>query len=210
MDLHIQEIIAIAQEGKYDGIEMDYERIWVDEEIGTKFSSFVNKLAVEAIKNKLKLRIVLEPGIPFHYTYFARGPEYVVMLYNLFGTHSGPGPKADNSFIAKTISRMEALPSGRAVALSTGGCLWGGAGEKRFLTEQEARSLLLKHAANSWQWDKKSNCVYFDYQIDGTNYTVWYADVQTLNFWINAAKKVGERNISLWRLGGNIEINKVK
>ena len=33
---------------------------------------------------------------------YSVGPEYMVMLYNLYGLHSGPGPKADGPFIEKT------------------------------------------------------------------------------------------------------------
>ena len=30
MDRHIAEIISLGKEGRYDGIELDYERIWKD------------------------------------------------------------------------------------------------------------------------------------------------------------------------------------
>jgi spore germination protein len=209
MEKHIDEIIALTLQGGYDGIEIDYERIWKDEKIGQSFLRFTDKLYGKALKNNLKLRIVLEPSTPFSSAAFSKGPEYVVMLYNLYGLHSTPGPKANKEFIQKTITRMEALPGEKSLAFSTGGCLWGDNGEKRFLTEVEAKTLAAVYGIQPKR-DEESQCVVFDYKDRGTSYQVWYADVATLNYWITIAKEQGENNISLWRLGGNVDINEIK
>lgn len=209
MEKHIDEIIAVTLQGGYDGIEIDYERIWKDEKIGQSFLRFANKLYAKTLKNNLKLRIVLEPRTAFSSAEFFKGPEYVVMLYNLYGLHSAPGPKANKEFIQKTIARMEALPGEKSVAFSTGGCLWGDNGEKRFLTEVEAKTLAMIYDAEIKR-DKESQCVVFDYKSKGVTYQVWYADVRTLNYWISIAKEQGENNISLWRLGENVDIDKIK
>ena len=141
MNKHIDEIIDMTLQGGYDGIEIDYERIWKDEKVGQAFVNFANKLYEKATNHHLKLRIVLEPSTPFSSVHFVNGPEYVVMFYNLYGLHSGPGPKADREFIEKVITNMKALPGEKSVALATGGCLWGSNGQKSFLTEMEARNL---------------------------------------------------------------------
>ncbi|MPL63513.1 hypothetical protein SDC9_09149 [bioreactor metagenome] len=209
MDKHIDEIITLTLQGGYDGIEIDYERIWKDEKVGRSFLRFADKLYLKAQKNNLKLRLVLEPSTPFASTDFSKGPEYVVMLYNLYGLHSAPGPKADKEFIQKTVTRMKALPGEKSVAFSTGGCVWGDNGEKRFLTEVEAKTLAKTYGSETKR-DKESQCMVFDYIDKGVSYQVWYADVKTLNAWIAIAKEQGENNISLWRLGGNVNISKVK
>jgi len=210
MESHIDEIIALALQGGYDGIEIDYERIWKDKTIGQSFQRFADKLYVKALKNNLKLRLVLEPGAPFSSTGFSKGPEYVVMLYNLYGLHSAPGPKANKEFIQKIVTRMEALPGEKSAAFSTGGCLWGDNGEKRFLTEVEAKTLAAIYGAETKR-DEESQCLVFDYKdVMGVSYQVWYADVNTLNYWISIAKEQGINNISLWRLGGNVDINKIE
>ncbi|SMC86695.1 hypothetical protein [Sporomusa malonica] len=209
MERHIDEIITLTLEGKYDGIEIDYERIWKDEKIGQFFLKFVDKLYVKAQENNLKLRIILEPSMPFSSANFFKGPEYVVMLYNLYGLHSDPGPKANKEFIKKTVIRMKDLPGEKSVAFSTGGCLWGDDGTKRFLTETEAKTLVMTYGSKTKR-DKESQCIVFDYKDMGVSYQVWYADVETLNYWISIAKEEGVNNISLWRLGGNIDIRKIK
>ncbi|MDF2874756.1 MAG: hypothetical protein K0R22_1439 [Sporomusa sp.] len=209
MEKHIDDIIDLTLQGGYDGIEIDYERIWKDEEIGQSFVAFANKLYSKALKNNLQLRLVLEPGTPFSTAGFSRGPEYVVMFYNLYGLHSAPGPKANKEFIQKTLTRMEALPGEKSVALSTGGCLWGDNGEKRFLTEIEAKTLVATYDVEATR-DADSQCLVFEYQDKGVSYQVWYADVKTVNYWIAIATEQGINNISLWRLGGNVAINKLK
>jgi len=207
---HIDEIIALTLQGGYDGIELDYERIWKDEIIGQSFLKFADRLYVKALINNLKLRIVLEPSTPFATAEFPKGPEYVVMLYNLYGLHSAPGPKANKEFIQKTLTKMESLPGEKSVAFSTGGCMWGDNGEKSFLTEVEARTFAMVYGVETSR-DEESQCVVFTYKnIFGASYQVWYADVKTLNYWISVAKEQGENNISLWRLGGNVNINKIE
>lgn len=208
MEKHIDEIIALTLQGGYDGIEMDYERIWKDEKIGKSFLRFANKLYVKALKNNLKLRIVLETSTPFSSVDFSKGPEYVVMFYNLYGLHSTPGPKANKEFIEKTLTLMKTLPGEKSIAFSTGGCVWGSNGEKRSLTEVEAKTLVVTYDRPTKR-DKESQCIVFDYKDKGVTYQVWYADVKTLNYWISIAKEHGENNISLWRLGGNVDIDKI-
>lgn len=203
---HIDEIIALTLRGGYDGIELDYERVWRDEEIARYFPKFSDELYEQARKNNLKLRIVLEPGTPFSTVAFSPGPEYVVMLYNLYGTHSGPGPKANKEFIQKTLARMKFLPGKKSVALATGGGQWGDNGERRFLTESEAHDLAVQYGVTTRR-EESSQCLVFAYNDKGAAYEVWYADGRTINYWISIAKEQGVQNISLWRLGGNIELN---
>jgi spore germination protein YaaH len=208
MEKHIDEIIALTLQGGYSGVELDYERIWTDEKIGQYFLKFADKLYGKAKENDLKVRIVLEPSTPFSAAIFPQGPEYVVMMYNLYGLHSGPGPKANKEFIQNTLARMAALPERKSAAFSTGGCLWGNNGEKRFLTEVEAKSLAVTYDVAAKR-DKESQCLVFNFQDKGVSYKVWYADIETLKYWIAIAKNQGVNTISLWRLGGNIDINRI-
>lgn len=205
VERHIKEIIQLAKEGGYHGIEVDYEKIWRDPTLGLSFTAFTNRLYVEARRNNLKLRIVLEPNAPFDSPYFAKGPEYVVMLYNLHGLHNEPGPKADRAFIQKIVKGMKALPGEKAVALATGGVVWAETGKKKMLTEVEAKSLAVINEAVVRR-DKNSQCLVFTYQEQGIKHTVWYADVNTLNFWISVTQEQGKMPVNLWRLGGNRDI----
>jgi spore germination protein len=104
---------------------------------------------------------------------------------------------------------MKVLEGEKSVALSTGGCMWGDNGEKRFLTEAEARALAKVNDAELSR-DEESQCVTFHYEDKGVGYQVWYADIKTLNYWIAIAQEQGYNNISLWRLGGNMALHKLR
>lgn len=208
MDQHIDDIIAMTKQGDFDGIEIDYERVWKEESVGPLFLRFVNKLYLRAQDNNLKVRVVLEPNTPFASSVFPNGPEYVVMLYNLYGVHSGPGPKADKAFIQKVITQMASLPGEKSVAFSTGGCVWGSNGKKQLVTEAEAKVLSAAYDVTPKR-DKESQNMVFEYENDGVTYKAWYADVKTLNFWSGIAKEQGVTKISLWRLGGNVDLKKI-
>lgn len=206
---HIEEIIDLAQAGHFDGVEIDYERIWRDCEIKDSFIPFIKELYAASAAKNLKLRVVLEPGAPFNDIVLPAGPKYVVMFYNLFGMHSGPGPKADAIFIKKILGKMADMPEPKAVAFATGGCLWSSDGEKRFLTEKEARELLTQYKADAKR-DETSKAVKFKYRKGTKVYEVWYADAATIDYWISLAEDAGIRDIAIWRLGSNVTLQKIK
>ena len=208
MQNHIDQILLLTKQGKYDGVEIDYEALWKDADLTKKFLVFATKLYTQAETAGLKVRIVLEPKTPFD-AGFCKGPEYVVMMYNLYGLHSEPGPKANREFIQSVLGKMQNLPGEKSVAFATGGCLWGSNGEKRLLTEDEASALAKKHHARLNR-DKASGCQVFSYEEDSVTYTIWYADAETIKYWTSAALELGDTNISLWRMGGNSDIGKIK
>ncbi|WP_297963537.1 hypothetical protein [uncultured Anaerovibrio sp.] len=207
----IAEMLQVAKELQCTGIELDYESFFKDSDLLQKYLSFTYKLSSACIKEGLSLRIVLEPGMPMDVG-LCRGPEYVVMFYNLHGRHNGPGPKADSEFIAKTIKKMEAIPGKKAAAFATGGCLWEDYGllglqhgKIRFLDEDEAVELAKAHQVTP-ERDEASYAMHFTYKEAGHDYELWYADNKTLQAWIKAAADGGIKRVSLWRLGGNYRI----
>lgn len=211
----IKEMLAAAKELDCNGVELDYEAFFKDKALLQDYLSFTYKLSAACIKEGLALRIVLEPGMPMD-AGLCKGPEYVVMFYNLYGRHSGPGPKADAEFIQKTIAKMASIPGEKGAAFATGGCLWEDygllglkKGTTRFLDEDEAAALLQKHGVKP-ERDEASYALHGKYQDNGHSYELWYADSETLNAWIKAAADGGITKISLWRLGGNNNIKGIK
>ena len=211
----VREMVAAAREVDCTGIELDYEAFYKNKDLLQAYLGLTYKLSAACLRENLDLRIVLEPGMPMD-AGFCKGPEYVVMLYNLHGGHSGPGPKADAGFIHKTIQKMAALPGRKAVALATGGCLWEDygllglkKGPVRFVDEAEAASLAKAHALAP-ERDEASAALHGTYEENGHHYELWYADSETINAWIKAAADEGISSISLWRLGGNMDIKNVR
>ena len=158
----------------------------------------------------LKLRVPLAPGTSFSTTHFIAGPEYVVMLYNLYGTHTLlPGPKADRAFIQKIIANMAALPEPKSVAYAGGGCLWNTKGQRRLLTEKEALAIIKKHNLEPIR-DAESQCLVLKYREGIVFTSVLFADATTINYRVSLAKVYGIKNIALWRLGANSSSENIK
>lgn len=78
---------------------MDYENLGQASSLWQKFFGFEKILYSLCQKDKLKLRVLLEPKVPK--LAFPAGPTYVVMCYNLYGYSTKAGPKADYAFWTK-------------------------------------------------------------------------------------------------------------
>ncbi len=203
MTAHIDEIIALTKEKGVDGIEIDYENIKGDDALWQLYAQFLCSLNDRAGSEGLKLRVVLETSA-LGKASFPVGPQYTVMVYNLYGNHSDePGPKADEAFIAETAAKSVCLGPDVCFAFATGGFDWSSSGNVDQLCETGAAEL-----AQTMQTvpsrDQSSGALTFTYQNDQTH-TVWYADGQTICIWMDAAKNAGIKHFALWRLGGNSE-----
>ncbi|MEF2965305.1 glycosyl hydrolase family 18 protein [Paenibacillus sp. M1] len=197
---HIAEIMETMSSYHLDRIEIDYEK--VKDEDWERLCLFYDELYDELQSAGKSLRIVLEPGAPLDSVSLPEGPEYVMMAYNLYGTHSGPGPKADYAMIRKLADKMARLPGDPVMAFSTGGFDWAESGEITSVTEQAAEKLA-GGQGESLIRDDQSGALSFKYRDDkGLTHTVWYGDGQTMAGWIQAAGDQGITKIAIWKLGG--------
>ncbi len=206
MDAHAEALCALAKDNGFEGLELDYEAIKKDGALWERLAAFTARLAERARREGLKLRVVLEPSAPFELFSQISGPNYVVMCYNLYGTHSGPGPKATLAFIADVVTRAaRQLPGQIDFALAAGGFDWGG-GKAEAVTERGALSLLASFGSDEVRRDAESGCVVFTYKgADKKAREVWYADGETLAMWAYAVRTAGNYGVSLWRVGGNTD-----
>lgn len=198
---HISDLLALAKDGGYNGIEIDYEAIRNDSVLWQHMLAFVQELYQQTEAEGLRLRVVLEPGIPYDTLSFPAGPDYAVMCYNLYGTGTAPGPKADDAFLRSLLKKTEHLPGKRTFAVATGGFDWAN-GTATAVSEQQAATLADKMGAAPVR-DAASQALSFSYQQDGTTHTVWYADSTTLNHWMTVLQSEGEVGLAVWRLGGS-------
>lgn len=197
---HIADIMDAVSQYGFDGVEIDYENIADND--WPAMSSFYEELHAELKREGLPLRVVLEPKAPVDKHVLPAGPAYVMMAYNLYGTHSGPGPKADLSLIGRVAAKLEHVPGDGVIAFSAGGFAWNEAGKATALRELEAVELSLR-ALEPTTRDPDSGAVHFRYTDEnGERHTVWYADAGTLRGWAEAAGRRGIAHIALWRLGG--------
>lgn len=204
---HAEKMVTFAQMRGFDGLELDFEEVFKHKELMPNYLKFVKQLYQKSEAASMKLRVVLQPSIDMKAGY-PQGPQYVVMLYNLYGGHSGPGPKADYAFIQKVIGKMKALPGEPEIALSTGGCIWKPGKKGKFISQQEAVALMKEKQAQPDR-DSKSGALSFSFEESGKTVCVWYADAETINLWLSEAAKAGVKKASIWRLGGNEQVAEI-
>ncbi|HHV64840.1 MAG TPA: glycosyl hydrolase [Peptococcaceae bacterium] len=203
---HIEEIIYLASKEGFQGIEIDYEAIKKDFELWELFIRFIIELYTRTENDHLSLRVVLEPNAPLDRINLPEGPEYVMMCYNLHDYGTVPGPKANKKFIEDLVRKTETLPGRVNFALATGGYDFQENGLVNSLTEREATELALLHEQSPLR-DEESRALVFSYKdSQGVNHEVWYADKETIDYWIDIIWSTGNDKISLWKIGGNLTL----
>lgn len=196
---HIKEIMDAVVSNQFHGVEIDYEKI--DDKDWDNVLVFYRDLYQRLQAAGKTLRIVLEPRTPLEKLILPEGPTYVMMAYNLFGTKTGPGPKADDIFIEKLANRLKQAPGKNVIALAVGGFDWTEAGNVTSVTEQQAVQLA-QSGLEPPKRDAASGSLSFQYvDQEGVTHTVWYADEVTLAQWVGVVRKAGFDKIALWRLG---------
>lgn len=200
---HIEEIINLGAKYDFDGIEIDYEQIRNDMKLWNDYILFIDELYRRCQKEGLKLRVLLEPNVPFDKLSFKEGPIYVIMCYNLHGGFSEPGEKANTEFIKGLIGKTSKIPGEKDFAIATGGFNWASNGKTIPISEVEAKRILKEYSAKVERHDE-SQCLFFKYKDeDNIDHEVWYSDIVTLNSWMKVIREKGY-NVSIWRLGGNL------
>lgn len=204
MNNHIKDILNMTVEEGFDGLEIDYEAINKDMKLWELFVKFIEKLYEAASERNILVRVVLEPSAPLDTVQLPKGPEYVMMCYNLHGYGTEAGPKANKVFIEELIKKTEHLPGKVSFAFATGGYDFQSNGIVHSITEKEAVEALNIYNLSATR-DKESYAQFFSY-IDhkGNHHEVWYADKDTIQYWTGIVKEAGDYGISLWRMGGNV------
>lgn len=189
-------IVGMAKAYGCDGVEIDFEKIRKNTALWADFIYFENVLISRCQANQLKLRIVLETLTPVESLSLPSGPEYVVMCYNLYGSGTKPGPKANAKFLKETAGRFEKLGN-VTYALANGGFDFVGTKQAKAVTEDEAAALMKKYHAKAKR-DPSSGALSFKYDT----HTVWFADAKTLSVWAKALDRGAGRTVpvALWRL----------
>lgn len=216
---HRDDLLKLVASGPFDGLEIDYER--VEKEDWPTLLDFAADLSKQLAARGKKLRFLLEPKSRYMQNPLPQGPEYVIMGYNLFGGHSGPGPKANDAFLRKLARESSAIVrrtgEKMGLALATGGFAWPTAsGKAKILGIREnAAAAWARGSQATLIRDPDSHALHFvasdtapgspipARSAKNINYEIWYADGETLAHWIKTGRAAGFGNISLWRLGGN-------
>ena len=200
---HAGDVVKLAKDNGFDGVEIDYEKIRKDLGLWDLFIAFENELIKQASDAGLEVRIVLESSTPVSQISLPKGPEYVVMCYNLYGYGTEPGPKADRGFLEDIVRDFDPLSDNLGYAFANGGFDWNLTKDGiTALSDREAKELIIKHQGDGPERDMESGVVKFTYEEKGEKHEVWVADDATIQFWadviaVSSGKKV---RVSLWRV----------
>ena len=196
---HINQLLDLVEEYNLDGIEIDYEGLTKAPELTQPYLEFLSQLYAAASQRSITLRVIIEYKMLKDEQYqFVEGPEYVIMCYNLFGSSSEPGPKANYDFLKHIVKLMERIPGKVIYALANGGFDWGE--EVQALTTKEAKALAKERCVVESR-DQESSCLYYTYTDKyDKEHIVWYGDEETIKEWIEFLNKQGSENIAIWRL----------
>ena len=199
IDEHLDDLLLLLDQSEADGLELDYENFGSDKKLYKRYVQLIEKLYEVLSRDGLGLRVVMSWQAP-RYVTLPEGPEYTVMCYNLYGYHSGPGPKADVSFLQQVAELWREVPGTVRMALSTGGFLWKGGKVDLALTQQEAEVLLAERGIIP-ERNESSGALTASFLHEGKKAVLWYADDETLRRW--QAELTEFDGIDIFCLGGS-------
>ena len=197
---HISKIMQLVRTYSLTGLEIDYENMKKDTELWSAFAVFLEQLSIILAHNGVSLRVVMDCEAPER-AVFPEGPVYICMCYNLYGYHSGPGPKADIAFLQELGESWKAVPGEVHMAFATGGFLWKGDTVEKAMTETAALEWLAQQNVTPKR-DKASGALRAVVRGEEKN-TLWYADGETPSLWRDTLRDMGYTHFDLFRLGGN-------
>lgn len=93
---HRRELLALLAVYPFKGLELDYERVTMED--WPKLLQFAHELSTTLATQGKKLRLVMEPKQKYLQGDLPVGPQYVVMAYNLHGSHNGREPRRTTFF----------------------------------------------------------------------------------------------------------------
>lgn len=209
---HIQEIVELLRVQEFDGIDIDYENLNIqDREI---FIQFLKELKEALQKFDKRLVVTLEPKRE-EVSY--RGPgaanwheigqiadQIRLMCYNLHYVNSDPGPIAPKDWVSEVVQyALENIPKEKiVVGLPFFGIDWIEKGRAKSLTTAQILSKLELQNIKSQKHPAFSS-LYFQYaDSDGILRKVWYEDSQTIQEKMAMIQTLGLNRFIFWRMGG--------
>ena len=206
---HRREIVDLALKYGVTGIDIDYENLLPKDRI--PFSRFISELSSELKKHNLSLSVTVQPktrnraisgNTAMDWSDICRHADRLqIMLYNLHGKKTGPGPMATVDWIsdvlqyAKSQCKLETI----VPILKVSGMHWG---PNKVTAVQYDQVVALKNRRKAiMEREKTSQVPFFSYQINGDAGVVYFEDALSLKIKINRIFSMGFDKVVFWSLG---------
>ena len=224
----IDGLISAAEEYKFDGINIDFEKI--DSEAASHFLQFIRELSMECRKNGIVLSVdnyVVSGGRSwYNISEQSRVVDYaIIMGYDEHWKGSEPGSNASLSFTEKGVAdALEMVPSDKLIyALPFFMRVWTEIPEEmadedavifndenshfgRYAVTSEAigmaaaQSLIQENGA-SVEWNAGLGQYYGEYEKDGCLNRIWIEDSESLKTKLDVINNYETAGLAFWKLG---------
>jgi spore germination protein YaaH len=223
-DAMIAGLVEIAQDGGYDGINVDFENLAYSRDIGTDraaFTTFIHDLAERLHSLGLKLAISV-PGktedsvdddwsYPFDCAALGEDADLLqLMTYDQHGPWSEPGPVSGADWVEDCVAYAVSLvdPAKLLIGLPAYGYDWN-------LTDSDPESWTYSATSFPWadipelfskpgavaHWDAASQSPYVTYTELGHRHEAWFENAASLQAKTALIAKYHLAGLSMWSLG---------
>jgi spore germination protein YaaH len=216
-DTLIPALVALAADGGYDGINIDFEGIAYShnlDSVRATFSSFIHELAggLHAKGLKLIISVPAKTGdsldddwsYPFDLAALGADADYLqLMTYDEHGPGwSDSGPISGLDWVEQTIefSVSQTDPAKLLIGFPAYGYDWVSDGSDGVFSWVDFPALLQKPGAES-HWDETSQSPWVTYTEDGLVHTIWYENDASIRAKAALVKMYALGGWSMWALG---------
>jgi len=219
---HISDLVALAENNNFDGIDIDYEALKPSQR--ENFSLFVEELAEKLHQKSKLLGVAIHPRTQEfnpdedggsqaqNLARISKAADHMYFMnYTEHNIFSQPGPAAsidwDKRVMDYALNDAKIPPEKIFFGIGLFGLEWrqeavgSFEGENDDLTFGQIQTLVQKNNIKV-DWDDNAKSPHFEYQKSGEKYVVWFENAQSVAERIGLAKELKVGGIAFWRLGG--------
>ncbi len=219
----IEQLVALAIEGGYVGINIDFENLTWSEDIREprrEFTNFIHELSEELHQNGKKLIISVPAkssndrnntwAYPFNLAALGREADFLqLMTYDQHGPWGGPGPVSGTDWVEECLAYTTTIvePEKLLIGLPAYGYDWNldrcdedGICESTSFAWKDLPAILDKAQAQVVR-EPGSGSPSIIYIEDGEKHVAWFEDQASLQAKVRLIPKYQLAGLSVWALG---------
>ena len=223
-DAVIAGLVSLAQDGRYNGVNIDFENLAFSRNIEDNraaFTAFIHELATQLHALGLKLAISVPGKIedsidddwsyPFDYAALGEEADLLqLMTYDQHGPWSEPGPVSGADWVEDCVAYAVSVvdPAKLLIGLPAYGYDWN-------LTDSDPASWTYFATSFSWSdipdllakpdavehWDTAARSPYVTYTERGHRHEAWFESAESLQAKTALIAKYDLAGLSMWSLG---------
>lgn len=206
---HRRDLVELAARHGVSGLDVDYENLQPADR--DAFSGFVRELRGDLDGRGLRLSVTVQPktqesrsvgpGAADWAALCGASDRLQIMLYNLHGSRTGPGPLATKSWIAAVLGYAASQCERARIVpvLKLGAMDWGPEGFKEL--QHADLAVLLGARSGVLERDPDGGSAFFRYDAADGAHTVYYEDAASLLEKVAFLQELGYDRVVLWSLG---------